>query len=103
MEELQDAIEDAQYMNAMHDDVPRPTKEWKMPSMEEVNSYMDRMRTSNPRNLECEGVCEGPLGFYMFLTHVKNQGGALYANFLMDVATYRVRYFILNLCFYLNT
>ena len=26
MEELQDAIEDAQYMNAMHDDVPRPTK-----------------------------------------------------------------------------
>jgi hypothetical protein len=26
MEELQDAIEDAQYMNAMHDDVPKPTK-----------------------------------------------------------------------------
>jgi hypothetical protein len=26
MEELQDAIEDAQYMNAMHGDVPKPTK-----------------------------------------------------------------------------
>jgi hypothetical protein len=26
MEELQDAIEDAQYMNAIHDDVPKPTK-----------------------------------------------------------------------------
>ena len=26
MEELQDAIEDAQYMNAMHDDIPKPTK-----------------------------------------------------------------------------
>ena len=32
MEELQDAIEDAQYMNAMHDGVPRPTKGWKWPS-----------------------------------------------------------------------
>ena len=32
MEELQDAIEDAQYMNAMHDGRPRPTKKWKWPS-----------------------------------------------------------------------
>lgn len=32
MEELQDAIEDAQYMTAMHDGIPRPTKGWKWPS-----------------------------------------------------------------------
>jgi hypothetical protein len=32
MEELQDAIEDAQYMNAMHDGIPRPTKGWKWPT-----------------------------------------------------------------------
>ena len=30
MDELQDAIEDAQYVNAMHDDIPKPTKEWKV-------------------------------------------------------------------------
>ena len=30
MDELQDAIEDAQYVNAMHDDTPRPTKDWKV-------------------------------------------------------------------------
>ena len=30
MDELQDALEDAQYVNAMHDAAPRPTKEWKV-------------------------------------------------------------------------
>ena len=36
MEELQDAIEDAQYMTAMHDGIPRPTKGWKWPSEGEL-------------------------------------------------------------------
>ena len=40
MEELQDAIEDVQYMNAMHDDTPKPTKEWRKPSTEELQKYM---------------------------------------------------------------
>ena len=30
MEELQDAIEDALYVNAMHDETPKPTKDWKV-------------------------------------------------------------------------
>lgn len=31
MEELQDAIEDAQYVNAMTDEGPKPSKEWPYP------------------------------------------------------------------------
>jgi len=65
MEELQDAIEDAQYMNAMNDDGPRPTRAWKFPTSAEVTAYIDKTKATNPRSLELEGICEGALGFYM--------------------------------------
>lgn len=65
MEELQDAIEDAQYMNAMHDDSPKPTKEWKRPSPEEYQKYMNRLQSADPKALTPEGICAGCLGLYM--------------------------------------
>lgn len=65
MEELQDAIEDAQYMNAMHDDSPKPTKEWKIPTTEELSKYTNGVLQKNPKAFEPEEVCSGPLGFYM--------------------------------------
>ena len=65
MEELQDAIEDAQYMNAMHDDTPKPTKEWRKPSTEELQKYMTSLLQKNPRAYEAEEICSGSLGFYM--------------------------------------
>jgi hypothetical protein len=43
MEELQDAIEDAQYMNAMHDGIPRPTQDWRWPSTEEFKDYLEKV------------------------------------------------------------
>ena len=65
MEELQDAIEDAQYMNAMHDDVPKPTKEWKWPTPEELQLFLDKIKATNPHALEAEGLCRGgSLGLY---------------------------------------
>ena len=64
MEELQDAIEDVQYMNAMHDGIPRPTQEWKWPSPEEFQIYLDKVKTTAPRSFEPEGLCRGSLGFY---------------------------------------
>ncbi len=71
MEELQDAIEDAQYMNAMLDDIPRPTKEWKKPKEEEINSYLANLRSSQPNKLTLEYICSGSLGFYFvrFVNH----------------------------------
>ena len=47
MEELQDAIEDAQLMNAMHDGIPRPTKGWKWPSEGESLSDNDEKLQSH--------------------------------------------------------
>jgi hypothetical protein len=117
MEELQDAIEDAQYMNAMYDDIPRPTKDWKWPSNEEMQVYMEKVTTTCPHLLAAEGLCKGSLGFYMvsinelpviswlrlranvnFLPHAQfmkyckdqNRKCLNMAEFLEDVATFRV-------------
>jgi hypothetical protein len=65
MEELQDAIEDAQYMNAMQDDSPKPTKEWKKIPIEDIQSYLNRKARDSPISLTPEGICSGSLGFYM--------------------------------------
>ena len=66
MEELQDAIEDAQYMNAINDGTPKPTREWKWPSPEELKEYTDKLQQTSPKAFEAEGFCKhGCLGFYM--------------------------------------
>lgn len=65
MEELQDAIEDAQYINAMNDDSPKPTKQWTMPSEEALKSYVERMKACNPEELTLRFICSTPLGFYL--------------------------------------
>ncbi len=52
-------------MSAMHDDVPRPTKEWQWPGAEELQSYLDKLKAVNPKMFEAEGICKGNLGFYL--------------------------------------
>jgi len=69
MEELQDAIEDAQYMNAMHDDLPKPTKEWKFPTQEERDAYCSSVLAKNPNAFEAEAICTGSLGLYLVSIH----------------------------------
>ena len=71
MEELQDAIEDAQYINAMNDDSPRPTKQWTMPSEEELQSYIERTKACNPDEMTVQHICSTPLGFYLVFLPVK--------------------------------
>jgi hypothetical protein len=65
MDDLQDAIEDAQFMNAMHDDTPKPTLQWVFPSLEEVDAYVNKLRLKNEELLEMAGVCSNCLGFYL--------------------------------------
>ena len=65
MEELQDAIEDAQYLTAMHDELPKPTLPWPKYKDEEVAAFVAQQRAENPSNVELEGMCLGSLGFYM--------------------------------------
>lgn len=67
MDDLQDAIEDAQFINAMHDDTPKPTLEWVFPSLEEVDAYVTKLRQKNEELLEMTGICTNCLGFYLVL------------------------------------
>ena len=89
MEELQDAIEDAQYMNAMRDETPKPTKPWKFGSPAEFEAYMTKLRTTKPEELEIENICSGSLGFYFFIKYVKEHGDPIKGDFLMECAKYR--------------
>ena len=65
MEELQDAIEDAQYLSAMHDESPKPTIPWPKYKDEELNAFIDRSHSDNPKSVDLEGIVSGCLGFYM--------------------------------------
>lgn len=65
MEELQDAIEDAQYINAMNDDSPRPTKVWDMPAKEALDRFIEDIRSRTPDQLNLEFICSNSLGFYL--------------------------------------
>mmetsp|Transcript_1331 Transcript_1331/g.2158 ORF Transcript_1331/g.2158 Transcript_1331/m.2158 type:complete len:599 (-) Transcript_1331:316-2112(-) len=89
MDDLQDAIEDAQFINAMHDDTPKPTKEWKFPTLEEVDAYVNKLREKNPYLLELEGICSTCLGLYLYVKYLKESGDKTYGNFLYDIAKFR--------------
>jgi hypothetical protein len=64
MEDLQDAIEDAQYMNAMNDTSPKPTQQWVMPPPETMEEYM-ASKAKRPEELTLAYICSTPLGFYL--------------------------------------
>jgi hypothetical protein len=70
MEELQDAIEDAHYINAMQNSVPRPTKEWPVVSSDALVDFKERLLAENPNSLDAEWICNGSLGFYLVSSSV---------------------------------
>jgi hypothetical protein len=91
MEELQDAIEDAQYMNAMNDDIPKPTKEWVWPTKEELNDYVEKLRSTSPKVFEAEGLCKsGSLGFYMVMRSMIMQKLICVSPFLPNILRYEL-------------
>ena len=63
---MQDAIEDAQYLTAVHDDSPKPTSSWPKYKTEELNAFIAKQRLEGKGDLE--GICAGSLGFYMVST-----------------------------------
>jgi hypothetical protein len=65
MEELQDAIENAQYMHAMHNQAPQPTADWVWPTPEQLEQYMASVTDKDPSLTEIEGFCKQPLGFHL--------------------------------------
>ena len=67
MEELESAIEDAQYITAIHDDLPKPTQAWKRPSSDQMKTYLEKQLIEAKGNVDAAFICSGSLGFYMVM------------------------------------
>lgn len=99
MEELQDALEDAQYVNAINlDEGPRPITAWEKPSEEEMdkwrNNLMKKWNDSNtskePEPLSYEWVLAFPLGFFMFSSFIKTHSDDyVQINFIEEILRWR--------------
>ena len=64
MDDLQDAIQDAQYIGAMVD-VPRPSRPIDLPSDEEALEFADHLRATRSDALAIDTLLSEPLGFYL--------------------------------------
>lgn len=105
MEELQDAIEDAQYVNAIatQEEGPRPVLSWDIPTDEQLveweskikrNSKKARRTPEDPvRNLEpfsCDWYLSSAIGLYLFSDYLKTVcDDYLRINFIEEVLRWR--------------
>lgn len=87
MEELQDAIEDAQYVNAINtqDDGPRPVLPWDSPS-----SVEELQRWASTKKWDVDHLLESPIAFFLFSSYLKtNHNDYLRINFCEDVIRFK--------------
>lgn len=61
----------------------------KLPSKEEMATYMSKLECDRPESLKLDVICQEPLGFYLYMNFVKQYGHDDFANFLIHVAYYR--------------
>ncbi len=83
MEELQDALEDAQYVNAINvDEGPRPITAWENPSEEVLEEWKESLlqewessadRSSKLKPFELEWVLSKALGLFLFSSYLKEE------------------------------
>lgn len=79
MEELADAIEDAQYVNAIasQDEGPRPVIRWETPDPEELQQWQAKYASSDGQNTTApafsfDWTCQNPIGYFLFSSFVKD-------------------------------
>lgn len=101
MEELQDAIEDAQYVNAIStEDGPRPMLPWILPSDEELDEWKKSKQgyknneygnsNDSASEFSLEWVMKHPIGFFMFAQFVKKTyDDYVRLNFIESTVRYR--------------
>lgn len=90
MEELQDAIEDAQYVNAIatQDDGPRPVLPWEKPSEEVLAAWDESKR---PHLGTVDWTLASPIGLFLFSTFLKEKhDDYLRINFCEDVYRFKM-------------
>lgn len=98
MEELQDAIEDAQYVNAIATQVegPRPVLSWEIPDEEQLATWEETKKSEalrDPNEPEVFGIdwcLKSAIGFFLFSEYLKDTcEDYLRINFIEDVIEWR--------------
>lgn len=103
MEELQDAIEDAQYVNAIatQEEGPRPVLSWDIPTEEQLAEWEVKIRRKNavlrssssdplPTPFTLDWYLKSAIGLFLFSSYVKeNRDDYLRINFLEEVIRWR--------------
>ena len=98
MEELQDAIEDAQYVNAIatQEEGPRPVLSWEFPDEEQLAEWEEKKKiegSKSPTRHEVFGIdwcLQSEIGFFLFSDFLKEScGDYLRINFIEAVIQWR--------------
>lgn len=96
MEELQDAIEDAQYVNAIatQEEGPRPVLAWEIPTEEQLASWEIKViaskDASGPEPFGVDWCLQSAIGFFIFSSFLKEEcDDYLRINFLEEVERWR--------------
>lgn len=98
MEDIADAIEDAQYVRAV-DDGPRPEIHWNEPTVEELAEWKGKVmenwqklpeKDDVPKPFTYEWVLSSPLSFFLFTSFLKEcENDFLQINFVEEVIRWR--------------
>ncbi|CAM9429644.1 unnamed protein product [Chrysoparadoxa australica] len=92
MEELQDAIEDAQYLSAVMSktrDGPRPCAKWDYPTAREVQDFQAKQIQKDSSYCSMEKLCSEILGIYLLREHCASMGESVKLEFMLDVVRYK--------------
>jgi hypothetical protein len=96
MEELQDAIEDAQYVNAIatQEEGPRPVLSWEIPTEGQLEEWDKTVRRragpTEPDAFSIDWVLNSAIGFYLFSAFLKEEcDDYLRINFIEEVVRWR--------------
>jgi tRNA A-37 threonylcarbamoyl transferase component Bud32 len=96
MEELQDAIEDAQYVNAIatQEEGPRPVLSWEIPTEEQLSEWETKLKSSqSPKGPEPFGIdwcLQSAIGLFLFSAFLKEKcDDFLRINFVEEVIRWR--------------
>jgi hypothetical protein len=96
MEELQDAIEDAQYVNAIatQEEGPRPVLAWEIPTEEQLSAWESKMEKArapdDPEPFGLDWTLSSAIGLFLFSAFLKeNCEDNLRINFAEEVIRWR--------------
>jgi hypothetical protein len=97
MEELQDAIEDAQYVNAIatQEEGPRPVLAWEIPTEEQLQEWDAKSRATadptGPDVFDIDWCLQSAIGLFLFSAFLKeSHDDYLRINFIEEVIRWRV-------------